>query len=434
MSQDPSSETVSLITLGCKVNQYETQSFRESFVGAGRTEVDERAGADLTVVNACVVTRTAEKESLAKVRRALRRNPTGRVIATGCLSDRAKEALAGLERVSIVSALAKNQVPFAGGVSGEAPPPSSVSGMAITGFKGRTRAFVKVQDGCALSCSFCIIPKVRGHLRSRKIADIRAEVEGLAAAGVREVVLTGVHLGHFGRGKGERERLHQLLMELERVEGIARIRLSSIESVELKPELLAVLSGSAKFCPHFHLPLQAGSDRILERMRRRYSLADFMAGVEELWRRFEAPSISTDLIVGFPGESEAEFEQTLATMRAAGFSRTHVFSYSDREGTDATAMADKVSPAEIKRRTAEAIRLGERLAARYARLFLGEELEVLIESRGEDGRGRGYSRRYLRVAGAAPEDAPGTIRRGRLVAVGDDGLGLVDFAAAMTVP
>lgn len=423
----PGAKRVSFVTLGCKVNQYETQAFREALGGEGFVEAGEGETADVVVVNACVVTGTAERESRSAVRRALRRNPGARVVATGCLTAKSKAILSELADVEIVAAEEKNQV---AAVAAERAPdlvPSSVSGLSIRGMAGRARAFVKVQDGCGLNCSFCIIPTVRGSLRSRAAADIVAEVRELARTGYREIVLTGVHLGHYGRGKGERDRLHRLLAELAGVEGIARIRLSSIESVELRPELLDVLASSEVFCPHFHLPLQSGNDRVLAAMRRRYTVAEFMAGVEDLWRRFERPSLSTDVIIGFPTETEAEFEDTLRIMRECGFGRTHVFRYSDREGTDAAAMTPKVPPAEKQERTARAIALGDRLARRYSRLFLGEAVEFLAESRSAGPGGElwsGYSERYLKLEVADPEGrlASGGIAPVRIDSVAADGV------------
>jgi len=390
-------KSVSFLTLGCKVNQYESQAFREGILSEQMTEVSSAEPADVVVINTCVVTHKAERESRALIRRAQRRNPETKVVVTGCLADKENNGLDAFEGIEVVSNLAKNQVPSVATGLSPKHPPSSVRGLRVRNFEGRTRAFVKVQDGCSLNCSFCIIPKVRGKLRSREVLDVVEEVTELARNGHREIVLTGVHLGHFGRGKGEQDRLPLLLARLAEVPGVERIRLSSIESVELRPAVLEVLTSSRKFCPHFHLPLQAGSDRVLAAMRRRYTVAEFMAGVEGLWERFDRPSLSTDVIVGFPGESEAEFEETLALMRRAGFGRTHVFSYSDREGTDSAALKPKVAPDEIRRRANEAIRVGERLAWRYGRSFIGEVVTVLAESFAEDGRIRGYSDRYVRT-------------------------------------
>jgi threonylcarbamoyladenosine tRNA methylthiotransferase MtaB len=424
---------VSFITLGCKVNQYETQSFRESFIGGPYEEAQDSEAADIYVVNACVVTHRAERESRSVIRRALRKNPNARVIATGCLTAKSKSILAEIAQVTLVGNEEKNQVPFITKAlpMASVPTPSSVQGMRISGFGGRARAFVKVQDGCALNCTFCIIPTVRGGLRSRRVADIRAEVEDLASNGYREIVLTGVHLGHFGRGKGETERFDHLLAELSRVEGIDRIRLSSIESVELKPNILDVLCGHPKFVPHFHLPLQSGNDRILSLMKRRYTVSEFMAGVEDLWRRFERPSLSTDVIIGFPGETDSDFRDTLKIMREAGFGRSHVFSYSDREGTAAAAMKPKTPSRIIKARTSEAIELGNRLAWRYSKLFLGQIVEVLVEKKEKNGLLSGYSERYVRVQFSAAEGRAmrGEIVSVRITEVDEKGEAMGDFVA-----
>jgi threonylcarbamoyladenosine tRNA methylthiotransferase MtaB len=358
------------------------------------------------------------------------------VIVTGCVVGRDGKfgkplpgvaAAVGTEEKSRVVPLARELLDLGNPRLPVLTQPSSVRGLSVSRMEGRTRAFVKLQDGCALRCSYCIIPTVRGNLRSRDEDEVLSEVRALAENGYREVVLTGVHLGHYGREGdpssgawrpegGRKSRFAALLRAMGKIDGVERIRLSSLESVELRDDVLDALRESEKFLPHFHLPLQSGSDGVLARMNRRYTSGAFLRGLDELWRRWDRPSISTDVIVGFPGETDAEFEETRETCRRAGFSRIHAFSYSDRSGTKAAAMTDKVAPATIKARTRALIEDGDRLARRYAETFVGQTARVLVEAKRdrESGLLHGYTERYVRVLIDGPNELAGRIASVRI--------------------
>jgi threonylcarbamoyladenosine tRNA methylthiotransferase MtaB len=403
--------TVRLVTLGCKVNQYETQYIKELLEGAGLAEAADGQAADLCVVNTCTVTREGDAKSRQAVRRLHQANPHAAIVVAGCYAARDPDAVAALPGVVQVipskDDLAAALAPF--GVTAPLP--------GISRFDGHQRAFVKVQDGCLLNCSYCIIPHVRPTLRSRPPEEIEAEVANLAAAGYAEVVLTGVHLGHYGidrcrgRPRAEWVRLSQLLRRLCRLPGDFRIRLSSLEAAEARDELLRVLAEEPRLCPHLHLCLQSGSDRILSAMRRRYRSGGFLERVRRLRSILDAPALTTDVIVGFPGESDADFEATCRVVREAGFLAVHVFSYSPRDGTSAAALADDVPPA-VKAARRERLRALEReLAGAYLGGLVGRRLDVLVEgaAEGRPGLVRGTSCRYAAVV--FPGHAPALVRR-----------------------
>jgi threonylcarbamoyladenosine tRNA methylthiotransferase MtaB len=299
--------TVRLLTLGCKVNQYETQYVKELLEHAGWTEAPEGARADLCVVNTCTVTHEGDAKSRQAVRRLHQDNPDAAVVVMGCYATRAPETVARLPGVSQVitdkERLVEELQPF--GVTGPLA--------GISRFDGHQRAFVKVQDGCRLNCSYCIIPSVRPTLRSRPVAEIAAEVAGLVAAGYPEIVLTGIHLGHYGidlskgRPKAQWQRLWHLIGCLARLPGDFRLRLSSLEAAEARDDLVRVLAEHANVCPHLHLCLQSGSDKVLAAMKRRYRRAGFLERVRRLRAALERPAFTTDIIVGFPGETDADF-------------------------------------------------------------------------------------------------------------------------------
>jgi threonylcarbamoyladenosine tRNA methylthiotransferase MtaB len=400
------SRTCRLATLGCKVNQYETQHVKEALEASGYREATDGEAADLCVVNTCTVTAEGDAKSRQLVRRLHHDNPRAAIVVMGCYATRAPDEVARLPGVARVitdkSRLAEELRPF--GV--QAMPPG------IRRFDGHQRAFVKVQDGCLLNCTFCIIPSVRPSLRSRPPEEIAGEVAQLVAGGCPEVVLTGIHLGHYGidlsRGHPREAwwRLWHLLERLDRLPGDFRIRLSSLEAAEVRDDLVGALGRLPRVVPHLHLCLQSGSDRILARMRRRYRAASFLERCRRLRQALEQPAFTTDVIVGFPGETDADFEATCRVVREVGFSKIHVFSYSPRRGTPATEYPDQVPPAATAARR-EQMRLLEReLADAYCRSLVGRRLEVLVE--GADPRRPGFvagtACRYVQVAfeGHAP--------------------------------
>jgi threonylcarbamoyladenosine tRNA methylthiotransferase MtaB len=383
------SRTCRLVTLGCKVNQYETQYVKETLEASGYREAGPGEAADLCVLNTCTVTAEGDAKSRQWVRRLHQANPGAAIVVMGCYATRDPEAVGKLPGVTRVvtdkARLREELAPF--GVQ------EMVRG--IRRFDGHQRAFVKVQDGCLLNCTFCIIPKVRPVLRSRPPDEIAAEVAQLVAAGRREVVLTGIHLGHYGidlsRGRPKTEwcRLWHLVERLAALPGEFRLRLSSLEAAEVRDDLVRVLAATPRVVPHLHLCLQSGSDRILRLMRRRYHSGGFVERCLRLKQALDQPAFSTDVIVGFPGETDADFEATCRVMRTVGFSKIHVFSWSARRGTPAAEYADRVPPAVVDARRERLLELETELAAEYYRGLVGRRLEVLVE--GADPRRPGHA-------------------------------------------
>ncbi len=407
--------TCRLLTLGCKVNQYETQLVKEALEAHGYREAAEGEAADLCLVNTCTVTREGDAKSRQAIRRLHQENPGAAIVVMGCYATRAPETVARLPGVTHLitdkERLAEELGPY--GVS-HWP-------RGIRRFDGHQRAFVKVQDGCLLNCTYCIIPQVRPSLRSRLPEEITAEVAELVRNGCQEVVLTGVHLGHYGidlsRGRPPEQwcRLGQLLHKLERVPGHFRIRLSSLEAAEVRDDLVRILAEGSRTVPHLHLCLQSGSDRILGLMKRRYRVRGFLERCRCLRQALDCPAFTTDVIVGFPGETEEDFQATCRVVGEVGFSRLHVFSYSPRQGTPAAGYPDQVQPAVAADRRRRLRELERTLAEAYYRTLLGRTLHVLVE--GEDprrpGQALGTSCRYAPVSFPGP--APALL--GRLVPV-----------------
>lgn len=387
--------TFKTITLGCKVNQYETQYLREGLQRSGYREIEDAEPADLYVVNTCTVTAMADAKSRKAIRQLARENPRSQIVVIGCYAARSAKELAGLPNVvEVVGDKAK--LPDLLERLGAAAPPEGISR-----FGRRHRAFVKVQDGCRMPCSYCIVPQVRPVLRSRPPEAVCAEVARLVDNGYREIVLTGVHLGHYGADLAEAEHpgpdLAELIARLLRLEGLFRIRISSLEAVELTDRLLELMAGSpSRVCPHLHLPLQSGSDAVLTRMRRRWAADRFEQRCAEVRRYLDQPALTTDVIVGFPGETEADFEQTCRLVERLEFSKLHVFRFSPREGTAAADMPNQV-PGPVKmRRAAQLGRLGRELRRRFVNQLSGRTVQVLVESAG-DGWLEGTADRYVRV-------------------------------------
>jgi threonylcarbamoyladenosine tRNA methylthiotransferase MtaB len=402
----PADRTCRLVTLGCKVNQYETQHVKEALEAAGWREASAHERADLCVVNTCTVTMEGDAKSRQLVRRLHHANPAAAIVVMGCYATRDPDAVARLPGVtSVITDKARLD---------DALRPFGVTVMpaGITRFDGHQRAFVKVQDGCLLNCSYCIIPQVRPILRSRDPVDIAREVQTLVHNGCREIVLTGVHLGHYGldlsrgRPKHEWRRLWHLLERLDALPGDFRIRLSSLEAAEARDDLVDAMGRLPRVVPHLHLCLQSGSDRVLALMRRRYRSAGFLERCRRLRAALDQPALTTDVIVGFPGETEADFAATCAVIRAAGFSRIHVFSYSPRAGTPAAGLGPVVAPAIVAHRRKQVLALEKELAIEYHRSLLGKMLNVLVEGADPDRPGHvmGTACRYVTVS--LPGHAP----------------------------
>jgi threonylcarbamoyladenosine tRNA methylthiotransferase MtaB len=390
------------MTLGCKVNQYETQYVKETLEINGYREAADGERADLCVVNTCTVTMEGDAKSRHAVRRLHERNPGTQIIVMGCYATRDPGAVAKLPGVVRVitdkAKLADELHDF--GVT-ELP-------AGITRFDDHQRAFVKVQDGCLLNCTYCIIPSVRPVVRSRAPEEIIGEVKELLGNGYAEIVLTGVHLGHYGidrckgKPKAEWRRLWHLLEMLDALPGNFRIRLSSLEAAEARDDLVRVMSRSRRVVPHLHLCLQSGSDRILGLMKRRYTSGGFLERCRRLRAALDAPAFTTDVIVGFPGETDADFEATCRVVREVGFAKIHVFTYSPRAGTPAALLQDRVPHAIMEKRREELRALEKETSLAYQRRLLGRELNVLVE--GADAKRPGH------VIGTSCRAAPVSLR------------------------
>ncbi len=379
--RSPNAPRVRTVTLGCKVNQYETEFVRQGLLGIGYQDAVADEIADLCIVNTCTVTNEGDAKSRQVIRQLAKRNPHSRLVVMGCYATRAPEEVQSLPGVTEVIT-DKRELPDWLGRFGMRDIPTGIST-----FGTRQRAFVKVQDGCLLNCSFCIIPKVRPHLISRPADDILAEIRRLTENGYREIVLTGIHLGHYGvewnrhRPKSEWLRLSHLLRRIVQIPGEFRVRLSSIEATEVTRELISSMAEhSRQICPHLHISMQSGSDTVLRRMRRRWGVQRFIDRCRLFQQSLDQPALTTDIIVGFPGETEEEFQETCAVAESIGFSKVHIFPFSPRRTTAAAEMPSQVSApikADRVRRLAE---VETRSRDRYFRALSGRELEVLVES------------------------------------------------------
>lgn len=391
--------TCRLVTLGCKVNQYETQQIKEALLRADFREAADSEPADLCILNTCTVTENADSRGRQVVRQLARENPNCQTIVTGCYATHDPDSIARLPNV-IEVVPDKRELPDVLLRLGVAEFPTGISR-----FDGHKRAFVKVQDGCILRCSYCIIPHVRPGLASRSPEDIETEVRRLIDFGYEEIVLTGIHVGHYGvdttRGRSGREpfRLWHLLRQLDRIPGRWRLRLSSIEAAEVSDDFISAAADCEHLCPHFHPALQSGSDTVLARMRRRYRVAQFLETVAKLHERMPNPALTTDVIVGFPGETDEDFEQTLEICRQARFMKIHIFPFSRRSGTPAANMPNQVTASVKKQRCQELARVEFELASQFAMTFIGHSVELLIEglSSSRSGFVQGTDRRYVTV-------------------------------------
>lgn len=392
-----------LVTLGCKVNQYETQLVLEALEQNGFREARDDETADLCVVNTCTVTSNSDSRSRQVIRQLAKHNPGTRTLVMGCYATRDPQAIQRLPSVFEV-VTDKRELPGVLSRHGIVDIPSGISR-----FEGRRRAYVKVQDGCILRCTYCIIPQVRPGLRSRPVEDIEAEVRRLIGNGYQEIIITGVHVGHYGvdtsRGRSGLPpfRLAHLLRHLDRIPGSWRMRLSSIEAAEVDEDFIKTVADCEHLCPQFHPALQSGSNSVLRRMRRRYSVESFLEKLDKMRELLDNPAFTTDMIVGFPGETEAEFEETLETCRRAGFMKIHIFPFSPRESTPAFSYPNQVHGTIRQERITRLEVLERELAVRYYATLLGHPLEVMVESESDrQGWVCGTDRRYV------PVELPGT--------------------------
>ena len=410
-------KSVAFLSLGCKVNAYETESIKEMFKNAGYEIRQFNEAADIYIVNTCTVTNIADRKSRQMLHRAKKLNPEAVVVAVGCYvqapqskleDDDLVDILVGTRGKSSVLDLVEEYIrsnkerDFKHSVvkEGEENKDWSYDSGEVNAAGGKTRANIKIQDGCDQFCTYCIIPFVRGRIRSRDMESIIEETERLARAGYKEMVLTGIHIGSYGRDIDGESRMLALLTKLNEVEGDFRIRLGSVEPRLITEEFLEGLVKLKKVCPHFHLSLQSGSTTVLKRMNRHYSAEEYLASVNLLKKYYDRPGITTDIIVGFPGESDEEFEETAAFVKKVGFLKVHVFPYSKRDGTYAAKMSEHVAPEIKKKREDRLIAICEEVSKEYLDSFNGDSERVLLE---EEIKGRedyilGHTDRYIEVA------------------------------------
>ena len=420
---------VAFLTLGCKVNQYDSDAMRSLFLSRGYTTAEKDA--DIYVINTCSVTSVGDKKSRQLIRRIRREHPGAIIAAAGCYAQLSPEevAAAGCDvvvgnqnRAHIVDYIEEAAAGRAGNHVVDIMRVAEFENLTVTPEgEEKTRAFVKVQEGCDNYCTFCIIPYARGRLKSRRPEDAVAEVALLADKGYREIVLTGIHLGNYGVDLRDGTRLSSLVEALLAISGISRIRLGSIESVEVSDELIRILQTERRVCRHLHLPIQSGSDAVLARMHRHYRLAEFKKLIGTLREKIPGLALTTDLIVGFPGETEALFAETLETLRELQFSGIHVFPYSPRTGTPAAGYPDQVSTAVKKERVHRVEELEKEIARVYRQTFLGKTVRVLAEEiRG--GRWEGLSDEYIRVTFDGPGIEKGGLYDVYITALTEEGM------------
>ena len=399
-------------TLGCKVNHYDSAIIESRLGARGLERCDFSESADVYVINTCTVTDRADSESLKLARRARRRNPHARIVMTGCFAQANPAALAkasevdavvGLGRPDDLERAALSQSADRVMVSNLRKERAEIEVGAVA-LSGQTRAFLKLQEGCDQFCSFCIVPISRGTSRSVEPRRVIAALDQLAERGFKEVTLSGVHLGGYGNDLAPQVSLAHLLEMIAERSPIDRIRISSLDPEELSNEIIDIVAGSEKFCPHFHLPLQAGEDEILAAMRRRYDRDYYRDRVERIVAAMPDAAIGTDVIAGFPGETARHFDATLEFIESLTLAYLHVFPYSVRANTTAAKMPGKVSAAEIKRRAAALRALGARKRHQFAERFRGARLNVLLEEKTVRGMLSGYSRNYVRVLTTGPDE------------------------------
>ena len=424
-------------TLGCKVNQYETQAMEELLLARGHKRVPFQEAADAYIINSCTVTAVSDKKSRQAVRQARKRAPEAIVALCGCFSQVAPQQAEALpvdliggsgDRLGFLQALEEVVAQRAKQKRlDDAMHRRSFEALPAGGLEGRTRAMLKVEDGCTNFCTYCIIPYARGPVRSLPLEQAAQEAKGLAAAGYRELVLTGIELSSYGRDLPGRPGTVELIETVCQAAPGLRVRLGSLEPRTVTEDFCIRLAALPGLCPHFHLSLQSGCDETLQRMGRRYDTARYLRSVELLRRHFPKPGITTDLIVGFPGETEEEFHETLHFLRRCAFSQLHIFPYSRRQGTPAADLPGQVPETEKRHRAQQAAAVAEALRTSWLESWLGERVPVLFEEE-KGGLWRGHTPQYMEVQVEAPgQDLHNQMRTVRLTALGGEGaLGVLE--------
>lgn len=401
---------IAFYTLGCKVNQADTASMENLFLRSGHQLVSFDGEADVYIINTCVVTNTGQRKSRQTIHRAIRKNPNALIVVTGCYPQTAAEevkAIAGVDmiignqdRAQIVQLveerLAHRQTDTLDAVH-KLTASTAFEEMAAGDITDKTRAFLKIQEGCNQFCTYCIIPYARGPLRSRSLESIRTETQRLISAGFKEIVLIGIHLGCYGKENPDGPTLYDAVKTVLEVSGVQRLRLGSLESVEVEPRLLTLMQEDARFCRHLHLPLQSGCDKILQAMHRPYTTAKFKTLLADIKTRVPDIAITTDIIVGFPGETEADFETTCKFAESCGFSKMHIFPFSARKGTPAEKFAGAVTEAVKKERADILGKIDETMHKAFLQAMVGQTAEVLFEQPAGEDYFEGLTGNYQRV-------------------------------------
>ena len=424
---------VAFYTLGCKVNQYETEAMLEMFKKDGYTQVDSEDFADVYVINTCTVTHMSDRKSRQYIRRMKKKNPDAIIAVVGCYSQVSPEEILDIEEVNLVMGTNERRqiVEEIKKIDTKNNKISTVDDiMKVRAFEeieisqanGRTRAFIKIQDGCDRFCTYCIIPYARGgKVRSRDLESIVAEVKKLVANGYKEVVLTGIHVASYGKDiKDENANLLTVIKTINEIDGIERIRLSSVEPVLFTDEFVSEVAKMDKVCPHYHLSLQSGCDETLKRMNRRYTTAEYKEIVDRLRENIPSVAITTDVIVGFPGETNDEFSKTYEFLKDIELSQMHIFKYSPRKGTPASTMDNQIDPQMKQFRSDKLLNLNKENFEKFAGKFIGQEVDVLFEQSISENTYEGLTPNYIRVVVNSDKDIHGEILKVKLTDIKDE--------------
>ena len=406
---------VAFYTLGCKVNQYETEAMLELFEKEGYEKAETEDYADVYVINTCTVTHMSDRKSRQYIRRMKKKNPDAIIAVVGCYSQVSPEEILSIDEVNLVMGTndRKKIVEEVKKIDASRKVSTVDDIMKVKAFEeieinktnGKSRAFLKIQDGCDRYCSYCIIPYARGRVRSRDLESIVKEVENLAANGYKEVVLTGIHVASYGKDIKETDiKLLDVIKQINDIEGIERIRLSSVEPILFTDEFVEAVSAMDKVCPHYHLSLQSGCDETLKRMKRRYTTEEYKTIVDRLRAAIPNVSITTDVIVGFPGETNEEFDKTYEFLKDIELTHMHIFKYSPRKGTPAATMENQVDPSTKHERSEKLLQLNEENFKKFGQKMLDKEFNVLFEQKVGDNKFEGLTENYVKVIVESDKD------------------------------
>lgn len=416
-------KTVKFITLGCKVNQYDTQSIREQFASAGFKEIDNGRRADIYLINTCTVTSIADRKSRYFIHYAHRQNPKARIIVTGCYTVLDSDEIAGIPGVTdIIKNQDKYRILELLNEPNELNKINEPNETGITNFKSHTRAFLKIQDGCNNFCSYCKVPRVRGVSRSKPLDELIQEANRLVRNGFKEIVLCGICLGSYGKDLQSQTDLIDAIEALEKIEGLLRIRLSSIEAGDISDKLINKIVQSKKLCRHLHIPIQSGDDEILKKMNRNYYREDYLNLIKKIKMSIPEIAITTDVLVGFPGEKEDNFQNTVDLIREIIPLRVHIFPYSKRSGTPASILKAQVNPLVIKERISKLRNISKTCALDYKQKFLEQDRDVLIEERSKENKKywEGYTNNYIKIRVKSGKNLKNQLIRTRLNKINKD--------------